>query len=128
VERPLRASVLKRVRSAQETESRNGSKDVLSEHACSWSSHRPLSICPRASRTIYARSAPPRPHRESADRLSADFEPVHHAGRGLNLLVVLITAWNTVYLTQEVDALRSEGHGLPDELLQHVSPSKWEHI
>ena len=47
---------------------------------------------------------------------------------GLNLLMALITAWNTVYLTQAVDTLRSEGHSLPDELLQHVSPLKWEHI
>ncbi|WP_407543129.1 Tn3 family transposase (plasmid) [Deinococcus radiomollis] len=56
------------------------------------------------------------------------FEAQNQRASGLNLLVALITAWNTVYLTQAVDALRSEGHSLPDELLQHVSPLKWEHI
>jgi len=33
-----------------------------------------------------------------------------------------------VYLAQAAEALRLEGDGLPDELLQHVSPLKWEHI
>ena len=56
------------------------------------------------------------------------FEAQNQRASGLNLLVALITAWNTVYLTQAVDALRAEGHSLPDELLQHVSPLKWEHI
>lgn len=47
---------------------------------------------------------------------------------GLNLLVALITTWNTVYLTQATLALRAEGLHIPDTLLRHVSPLKWEHI
>ena len=64
-------------------------------------------------------------HGEVQDR---SFEAQNQSASGLNLLVALITAWNTVYLTQAVTTLRSEGHSLPDELLQHVSPLKWEHI
>ncbi|MCP2014015.1 TnpA family transposase [Deinococcus sp. HSC-46F16] len=47
---------------------------------------------------------------------------------GVNLLVGVITAWNTVYLERAVTALRAEGHKVPDELLAHVSPLGWEHI
>lgn len=56
------------------------------------------------------------------------FEAQSQRASGLNLLVALITAWNTVYLSQAVEALRAEGHSLPDELLQHVSPLGWGHI
>ena len=42
------------------------------------------------------------------------FEAQNQRASGLNLLVALITTWNTVYLTQAVNSLRSEGHSLPD--------------
>ncbi|WP_425148682.1 Tn3 family transposase [Deinococcus sp.] len=47
---------------------------------------------------------------------------------GVNLLVAIITTWNTVYLDQAVAAMRAEGKEIPDHLLAHVSPLGWEHI
>ena len=47
---------------------------------------------------------------------------------GVNLLVAIITTWNTVYLHQAVAALRAEGAEVSDDLLAHVSPLGWEHI
>lgn len=47
---------------------------------------------------------------------------------GVNLLVAIITTWNTVYLDQAVAAMRAEGKEIPEDLLTHVSPLGWEHI
>ncbi|GGR74237.1 transposase [Deinococcus seoulensis] len=55
-------------------------------------------------------------------------ERQHNRASGINLLVAIITTWNTVYLGQAVAALREEGMDIPDELLAHVSPLGWEHI
>ncbi|HEV8177877.1 MAG TPA: Tn3 family transposase, partial [Gemmatimonadales bacterium] len=46
----------------------------------------------------------------------------------LNLLVAAIIAWNTVYLADAVEQLRSRGVAISDEQLAHVSPLGWEHI
>ena len=47
---------------------------------------------------------------------------------GLNLVVACIALWNTAYLDRAVAALRSAGEDVPDELLAHLSPLRWEHI
>ena len=47
---------------------------------------------------------------------------------GLNLVVAAITLWNTVYLERAVRVLRQQGQDIPDDLLAHISPLKWEHI
>ncbi|MBI1852590.1 MAG: Tn3 family transposase, partial [Planctomycetes bacterium] len=51
-----------------------------------------------------------------------------HRASGLNLVVAAIVLWNTVYLERAIDALRGRGQTIPDELLEHLSPLKWEHI
>ena len=47
---------------------------------------------------------------------------------GLNLVIAAIVLWNTVYLENAVNWLKSEGVNIPDEYLQHLSPMGWEHI
>jgi len=47
---------------------------------------------------------------------------------GLNLVVAAIVLWNTVYVERAISVLRQQGQDIPDELLAHVSPLKWEHI
>jgi TnpA family transposase len=55
-------------------------------------------------------------------------ENQRHRASGLNLVVAAIVLWNTVYLERAVAALRERGQAIPDELLAHLSPLKWEHI
>ncbi len=47
---------------------------------------------------------------------------------GLNLVVLAIILWNTMYLERAINALRQHGIAFPDVLLPHVSPVGWEHI
>ncbi|BDP43280.1 hypothetical protein DAETH_32490 (plasmid) [Deinococcus aetherius] len=56
------------------------------------------------------------------------FEAQSHRASGLNLVVALISTWNTVYLERAVEALRVQGREVPDEVLAHLSPLTWEHI
>jgi hypothetical protein len=42
--------------------------------------------------------------------------------------VAAIVLWNTVYLQRAVQALRNRGQMIPEALLVHLSPLKWEHI
>lgn len=51
----------------------------------------------------------------------------HRAG-GLNVVLTAIALWNTTYLARAVDALRTEGEAVPDDLLVHLSPLGWDHI
>jgi Tn3 transposase DDE domain-containing protein len=52
----------------------------------------------------------------------------HRAG-GLNLLVAAIVIWNAVFTWSEaVQALRNRGQMIPEALLVHLTPLKWEHI
>ena len=55
-------------------------------------------------------------------------ENQRHRTSGLNLVVAAIVLWNTVYLERAIAALRERGQAIPDELLAHLSPLKWEHI
>ena len=56
------------------------------------------------------------------------FEAQSNRASGLNLVVMAISVWNTVYLGRAVNAIRSEEQDIPDELLAHLSPLGWEHI
>lgn len=56
------------------------------------------------------------------------YENQKHRASGLNLVVAAIVLWNTVYLEKAVEALRIAGWNIPEVLLQHLSPLKWEHI
>lgn len=47
---------------------------------------------------------------------------------GVQLLVAMISAWNTVALQQAIDEMRQEGQEVPEELLPYLSPLGWEHI
>ena len=46
----------------------------------------------------------------------------------MQLLILAIVLWNTVYISRAVDALRAKGVDIPEEYLQHISPLGWEHI
>jgi TnpA family transposase len=56
------------------------------------------------------------------------FENQRYRASGLNLVVLAIILWNTVYLERAINALREHGIAFPDALLTHVSPIGWEHI
>lgn len=45
----------------------------------------------------------------------------------LNLIINAISIWNTVYLTQAIEHLKTTGK-YKEELLPHISPLGWEHI
>ena len=47
---------------------------------------------------------------------------------GLNLVIAAIVYWNSTYLADAVDHLRSRSQAVPAELLAHTSPLTWEHI
>ena len=47
---------------------------------------------------------------------------------GFNLVTAAIVVWNTVYLEQAANALRSCGQVIDDNLLQYLSPLGWKHI
>ncbi|GGJ48282.1 Tn3 family transposase [Deinococcus roseus] len=47
---------------------------------------------------------------------------------GLNVLTTMIAVWNTVYLEEAIKQLRLEGEMIPDELIERLSPLKFEHI
>lgn len=55
-------------------------------------------------------------------------EAQNNRANGVNLIVALITTWNTVYLDRVVGAVRAEGQEISEELLAHLSPLGWEHI
>jgi hypothetical protein len=55
-------------------------------------------------------------------------ENQQHRASGLNLVVAAIVLWNTVYLERAIQALRNQGQMIPEALLVHLSPLKWEHI
>lgn len=56
------------------------------------------------------------------------FENQRYRASGLNLVVAAIVLWNTVYLGRAVQALRTQGEVVDEDLLQHLSPLGWEHI
>jgi len=43
-------------------------------------------------------------------------------------VVAAIILWNTVYLGRAIEALRSQGEIIPDELLGHLAPLGWQHV
>ncbi|GCA52888.1 tn3 transposase DDE domain protein [Sinorhizobium sp. KGO-5] len=55
-------------------------------------------------------------------------EAQQYRASGLNLVTAAIVHWNSVYITDAVAHLRSEGKIVPDDLLAHTSPVGWEHI
>jgi TnpA family transposase len=55
-------------------------------------------------------------------------ENQQHRASGLNLVVAAIVLRNTVYLERAVQTLRNRGQMIPEALLVHLSPLKWEHI
>ena len=56
------------------------------------------------------------------------FENQSFRASGLSLLTAAIVHWNTLYLDQAVQHLRTQGISIPDKLLAHVAPLGWEHI
>ncbi|EOQ04930.1 Tn3 family transposase [Bacillus cereus] len=56
------------------------------------------------------------------------YEDQLHRASGLQLIISAIVSWNTVYIEQAIETLRSQGAEIPEEYLQHISPLGWEHI
>lgn len=56
------------------------------------------------------------------------YEDQLHRASGLQLIMSAIVSWNTVYIEQAIETLRSQGVEIPEEYLQHISPLGWEHI
>ena len=56
------------------------------------------------------------------------FEQQRYRASGLNLVTAAVVLWNTVYLERAAHALRGNGQGVDDALLQYLSPLGWEHI
>lgn len=46
----------------------------------------------------------------------------------LTVLMAMVRAWNTVYLTAAIQTLRTMGVDVSEELLSHISPTGWSHI
>lgn len=55
-------------------------------------------------------------------------EAQQYRASGLNLVIAAIIYWNSTYMADAVDYLRSDGISVPNELLAHTSPVGWEHI
>jgi TnpA family transposase len=47
---------------------------------------------------------------------------------GLNLVIAAIVYWNSTYLADAIDHMRTQGKAVPAELLAQTSPLTWEHI
>jgi TnpA family transposase len=56
------------------------------------------------------------------------FEQQRYRASGLNLVTAAIVLWNTVYLEQAINALRTLNQRIDNSLLQFLSPLGWEHI
>lgn len=55
------------------------------------------------------------------------FEHQCYRASGLNLVVLAIILWNTVYLEKIIKKLRKHKE-IPDQYLSHLSPICWDHI
>ncbi len=47
---------------------------------------------------------------------------------GLNLVIAAIVYWNSTCLADADQHFRDQGKAVPDSLLAHTSPLRWEHI
>jgi hypothetical protein len=52
------------------------------------------------------------------------FENHRYRASGLNLVVAAIASWNTVYLAQAVQSLKTYGQSIDDTLMMHLSPCR----
>ncbi|QNG48405.1 Tn3 family transposase [Sphingobium yanoikuyae] len=55
-------------------------------------------------------------------------EAQQYRASGLNLVIAAIVYWNTIYMADAAQHLRSAAAPVPDDLLVHTSPVGWEHI
>ena len=57
-------------------------------------------------------------------------QPEEHVDQAgcLNLVTNAIVLWNTIYMQKAVQQLRKEGMAITDEMLQHISPTRFDHI
>lgn len=55
-------------------------------------------------------------------------EAMAYRASGLNLVINAIILWNTTYLAHTIAFVRERGAQIPDKLLAHVAPVKWDHI
>jgi len=58
----------------------------------------------------------------------AEYSQQLNRASGLNLVIMCIIIWNTVYMARAVEQLRQAGVVVSEAILPHVSPLQWEHI
>ncbi|MBE9045304.1 Tn3 family transposase [Pleurocapsales cyanobacterium LEGE 10410] len=46
----------------------------------------------------------------------------------LNLITNAVVTWNTIYMEAAINQLRSEGHSISDEDINHLSPTRYGHV
>lgn len=66
-------------------------------------------------------------HRQGAFHEAAYHQQLNRAS-ALNLVIMCIVIWNTVYMARAVEHLRQQGIVIAEEVLPHLSPLQWEHI
>lgn len=66
-------------------------------------------------------------HRQGQFHDAAYHQQLNRAS-ALNLVIMCIVIWNTVYMARAVDHLRQHGVRISEEVLPHLSPLQWEHI
>jgi TnpA family transposase len=55
-------------------------------------------------------------------------EDLNDQGECVSLIANAVQAWNTVYMAEILDQMRTEGHQIDESLLKYVSPHCYEHI
>jgi len=55
-------------------------------------------------------------------------EALQHRAGGLTLVTAAIVLWNTVQIARVIDAMRTGGETIPDDMLPFLSPLGWQHI
>jgi len=58
----------------------------------------------------------------------ADYHHQLNRASALNLVILCIVIWNTVYMARAVEHLKQHGTVIADDVLPHLSPLQWEHI
>ena len=59
---------------------------------------------------------------------TSDYEEIMNKASCLSLVSNAVLVWNTHHIQQIVDELRAEGHDIPSEHLQKISPLMFRHI
>jgi hypothetical protein len=87
--------------------------------------HRPLGSVMRARKATYESSAR---FRASHNNCPRGQDAQQFRASGLNLVIAAIVHWNSTYLVDAIDHMRTQGKAVTAESLARTSPLTWEHI